>query len=193
MASLTPQQRRAVAYHEAAHAAVMYALGDVPVACKLHERSGRTRRLGINKSAHDEICMSLAGMAMDRRLGSKIAGGYVGDYARVWKTAFDIFPRVGDAIMAVRGAEYQMPRLIQHVARGAMLLGGELYKRGALDRKQIDSILKGTVPRLRSPRALMAMDARRIDHDGRMHVDSSNISKANVCPYRGDEIPYWEQ
>lgn len=33
---------------------------------------------------------------------------------------------------------------------------------------------------------------RRIDVDGRMHVEVSNISKATVNPYRGDEIPDWE-
>src|SRR5215471_9724895 len=142
---LTPQQRRAIAYHEGAHAAVTYALGDTPVACTLHERCGRTKRLGINKFVQDQICMSLARMAMDRRLGSKIAGGYAGDCARIWKFAFDTFPHYGDAIMAVRGAESRMPKLMQHVAPGAMLLGGELFKRGALDRQQIDSILSKTV------------------------------------------------
>ncbi len=30
---------------------------------------------------------------------------------------------------------------------------------------------------------------RHYDADGRLHVDMSNISKAMVCPYRGDEIP----
>jgi hypothetical protein len=34
--------------------------------------------------------------------------------------------------------------------------------------------------------------ARSYDADGRLHVSLSNISKANVCPYRGDEIPDWE-
>jgi len=34
---------------------------------------------------------------------------------------------------------------------------------------------------------------RRMDVDGRMHVEVSNISKATVNPYRGDEIPDWEQ
>lgn len=33
---------------------------------------------------------------------------------------------------------------------------------------------------------------RRIDVDGRMHVEISNISKATVNPYRGSEIPDWE-
>jgi len=33
---------------------------------------------------------------------------------------------------------------------------------------------------------------RRIDVDGRMHVEISNISKATVNPYRGSEIPEWE-
>lgn len=31
--------------------------------------------------------------------------------------------------------------------------------------------------------------ARSIDQDGRMHVETTNISKANVCPYYGREIP----
>ena len=30
---------------------------------------------------------------------------------------------------------------------------------------------------------------RSYDHDGRMHVKLTHITKANVCPYRGDEIP----
>ena len=36
-----------------------------------------------------------------------------------------------------------------------------------------------------------AMDksVRRIDQDGHLHVELSNISKANVCPYFGREIP----
>lgn len=44
---------------------------------------------------------------------------------------------------------------------------------------------------------LIAMDrapsARRIDVDGRLHLDVSHISKANVCPYYGREIPGWRQ
>jgi 8-oxo-dGTP pyrophosphatase MutT (NUDIX family) len=33
---------------------------------------------------------------------------------------------------------------------------------------------------------------RSVDQDGRMHVALTHISKANVCPYRGDEIPEHE-
>jgi 8-oxo-dGTP pyrophosphatase MutT (NUDIX family) len=33
---------------------------------------------------------------------------------------------------------------------------------------------------------------RRTDADGRLHVEVTNISKANVCPYLGREIPDWE-
>lgn len=33
---------------------------------------------------------------------------------------------------------------------------------------------------------------RRYDDDGRLHVEISNISKANVCPYLGSEIPGWQ-
>src|SRR3972149_7277245 len=34
--------------------------------------------------------------------------------------------------------------------------------------------------------------ARRIDADGRLHVDRSHISKATVNPYYGKEIPGFE-
>lgn len=30
---------------------------------------------------------------------------------------------------------------------------------------------------------------RRYDHDGRLHIEMCNISKANICPYYGEEIP----
>jgi hypothetical protein len=34
---------------------------------------------------------------------------------------------------------------------------------------------------------------RDYDKDGRMHVKMANISKANICPYKGNEIPNWEK
>jgi hypothetical protein len=42
---------------------------------------------------------------------------------------------------------------------------------------------------------MLALDrsARSLDQYGRLHVSVSNISKANVCPYRGDEIPGWRE
>jgi 8-oxo-dGTP pyrophosphatase MutT (NUDIX family) len=41
----------------------------------------------------------------------------------------------------------------------------------------------------------LAMDksVRSFDTDGRMRVSHTNLSKATVNPYRGDEIPNWEQ
>lgn len=33
---------------------------------------------------------------------------------------------------------------------------------------------------------------REIDQDGRLHVKIAHISKANVCPYKGSEIPNWQ-
>lgn len=33
---------------------------------------------------------------------------------------------------------------------------------------------------------------RRVDADGHLHVERTHISKANVCPYYGREIPNWE-
>lgn len=44
---------------------------------------------------------------------------------------------------------------------------------------------------------LIAMDrastVRSFDADGRLHVAVSNISKANICPYLGREIPGWQE
>ncbi|QDH14116.1 DUF2213 domain-containing protein [Formicincola oecophyllae] len=34
---------------------------------------------------------------------------------------------------------------------------------------------------------------RSVDQDGRLHVERTPISKANICPYLGREIPGWEQ
>ena len=34
---------------------------------------------------------------------------------------------------------------------------------------------------------------RSVDADGRMHVALANISKANVCPYHGSEIPDFDK
>ncbi len=44
---------------------------------------------------------------------------------------------------------------------------------------------------------ILAMDrassVRSFDADGRLHIAVSNISKANVCPYAGREIPGWQE
>lgn len=47
-----------------------------------------------------------------------------------------------------------------------------------------------------SSRDRLAFDkgsVRSYDHDGRLHVKLTHITKANVCPYRGDEIPEAEK
>ncbi len=38
----------------------------------------------------------------------------------------------------------------------------------------------------------LAQDRRTVDQDGRLHIPDCRISKANVCPYMGREIPEWE-
>jgi hypothetical protein len=40
--------------------------------------------------------------------------------------------------------------------------------------------------------ALDRDSVREKTRDGRLSVKVANISKANVCPYRGREIPGWE-
>lgn len=42
----------------------------------------------------------------------------------------------------------------------------------------------------------MALDrdtVRTYDKDGRLHVARVRLTKANICPYRGEEIPGWEE
>ena len=49
---------------------------------------------------------------------------------------------------------------------------------------------------MQNPRDRLALDfasARTVDQDGHMRVALSNVSKANVCPYRGSEIPDGQQ
>lgn len=41
--------------------------------------------------------------------------------------------------------------------------------------------------------ALDRASVREVDQDGRLHVEITNISKANVCPYLGKEIPGYEE
>jgi 8-oxo-dGTP pyrophosphatase MutT (NUDIX family) len=44
--------------------------------------------------------------------------------------------------------------------------------------------------------ALIAFDRESVrtkDKDGRLHIKASNISKATVNPYRGNEIPKWQE
>lgn len=57
--------------------------------------------------------------------------------------------------------------------------------------------LSGWEDRLSSDEAYdsLAMDksVRFYDDNGRLRVEQSNISKANVCPYLGKEIPNWEE
>lgn len=58
--------------------------------------------------------------------------------------------------------------------------------------------LAAVLPRLKTGMAgdALAYDrtsVRTIDRDGRLHVEVTNISKANICPYVGKEIPEYEQ
>ena len=61
-------------------------------------------------------------------------------------------------------------------------------KTGAIERE-----LSG-VPPASGAQDRLALDrsVRSFDEDGRMRVAVTNISKANVCPYKGEEIPGWD-
>lgn len=72
-------------------------------------------------------------------------------------------------------------------------------------------LITGSAPKLKTFKPTLAMDrssnglkrkgvpfafdresVRRVDDDGHLHVGVTNISKANVCPYWGREIPDYE-
>ena len=64
-----------------------------------------------------------------------------------------------------------------------MALGAKTANDMAMDKAMESSI---------AARNRLAFDkgsVRTYDHDGRLHISITHISKANVCPYRGDEIP----
>lgn len=41
--------------------------------------------------------------------------------------------------------------------------------------------------------ALDRSSVRSVDEDGHMKIEITNISKANICPYKGSEIPGWNE
>jgi hypothetical protein len=60
---------------------------------------------------------------------------------------------------------------------------------GAIER------LQSGLPQKSGAHDRMALDrsVRSFDEDGRMRVAVTNISKANICPYKGAEIPGWNE
>lgn len=61
-------------------------------------------------------------------------------------------------------------------------------------RSSILLALDRSLPRTRALEKVLASDRsmRSVDSDGHMRVEESKISKANICPYLGREIPGWE-
>ncbi|MDB5777601.1 MAG: uncharacterized protein JWP38_3734 [Herbaspirillum sp.] len=62
-------------------------------------------------------------------------------------------------------------------------------------KQMIDMALGTKTANDAAPKDQLAFDrasVRTVDQDGRLHVALTHISKANVCPYRGDEIPDYE-
>ncbi|WP_174958557.1 DUF2213 domain-containing protein [Burkholderia aenigmatica] len=64
-----------------------------------------------------------------------------------------------------------------------MALGKQTANDMAMD-KAMESALSS-----RNRLAFDKASVRSFDHDGRLHIKLTHISKANVCPYKGDEIP----
>jgi uncharacterized protein len=67
-----------------------------------------------------------------------------------------------------------------------MALGKKTANDMAMDKAMVSAL---------ASRDRLAFDrgsVRTYDHDGRLHISLTHISKANVCPYRGDEIPEYQ-
>ena len=63
------------------------------------------------------------------------------------------------------------------------------------DTGAIERLLSG-IPPASGAQDRLAMDrasVRSFDEDGRMRVAVTNISKSNICPYKGSEIPGWNE
>jgi len=60
-------------------------------------------------------------------------------------------------------------------------------------RRALRSRARKLRPLSRDAFALDKATVRRVDHDGHLHVEMTPISKANVCPYFGREIPDFEK
>jgi hypothetical protein len=74
---------------------------------------------------------------------------------------------------------------------GPLEFGPEILEE--VDEGWADKVKKALVPTGATDSALrLALDresVREMDRDGRLRVAVANISKANICPYRGSEIP----
>lgn len=95
-----------------------------------------------------------------------------GEEARLEKGPFKNQPDDADVVLAPHrhgDLEVAMDRWPRHLARAG---------------SPTDSVLR---------LALDRASARVFDRDGRMRLDRVHISKANVCPYRGAEIPGWKE
>jgi 8-oxo-dGTP pyrophosphatase MutT (NUDIX family) len=67
-----------------------------------------------------------------------------------------------------------------------MALGKKTANDMAMDKAMVSAL---------ASRDRLAFDrgsVRTYDHDGRLHISLTHISKSNVCPYRGDEIPEYQ-
>lgn len=77
---------------------------------------------------------------------------------------------------------------------GNLVFGPEIFEE--IDQEKRDAALKQSLVG-DCATEVIAMDeevsVRTYDDDGRLRVAVSNISKANVCPYLGSEIPGWEE
>ena len=70
----------------------------------------------------------------------------------------------------------------------------EAYEDGIPQWGELEGVNYGAHDRrLRLPLALDEPTNRWFDKDGRLHVEETNVCKACVNPYRGSEIPGWQE
>jgi 8-oxo-dGTP pyrophosphatase MutT (NUDIX family) len=85
---------------------------------------------------------------------------------------------------------FRVARAGQHDDR-CTLVKGVIESAGHCKHWDHDSAVVGATDSV--PLAMDRDTVRSFDQDGRMRVAVTNISKANICPYRGEEIPEYER
>lgn len=124
--------------------------------------------------------------------------GAVGSKQREGLAEGDFLEPASKKYPVKEGGKYSR-KLLLAAAREARMHGHEdLAKRAdAIREREFGTGAEDDEVEAAMDRALrIAMDrdsVRDFDKDGRMHVQVANISKANICPYLGKEIPGWEE
>jgi 8-oxo-dGTP pyrophosphatase MutT (NUDIX family) len=147
---------------------------------------GETPEVAARRETAEETGIKDAGELQEIHRKADDEGTFTTFHARV---AEHVVPRLNDEHVAHAWAPLSDPPMPLHPGVAAMLT--EHAEDATLcGDENLLAMDWASIPRpLREPMAIDRASVRSMDHDGRLHVAVTNISKANVCPYLGREIP----